>query len=178
MKDFLLSIVVLGMTFGLQAQAVAGEAELRLPTLNNHYDLFGSTFTGGELLAWGMVICALGALFGLIEFLQLKRLPAHPSMVDVSNLIYETCKTYLWRQARFMVFLWALLAGIIVLYFGVLEHKGVTKVSVDMTRAEASLEAEATTPLEVMEGAVHGQVILSGARGVLARVPLLGKRAL
>ena len=96
-----------------------GEANLILP------DLSVVTFhgvNGRTLLMSGLVICALGLLFGLATFVQLKNLPVHTSMLEVSELIYETCKTYLVTQGKFILLLELFIGTIMVLYFGVLEH--------------------------------------------------------
>lgn len=97
-----------------------GEANLRLP------DLSGVNFLGGTngrtLLLSGLIVCALGLLFGLLIYTQLKKLPVHQAMRDISELIYETCKTYLVTQGRFIFILWIFIAAIIALYFGFLLH--------------------------------------------------------
>ena len=93
-----------------------GEANLVLP------DLAQATFLGGTngrtLLMWGLLVCALGLLFGLVTFMQLKNLPVHRSMLEISELIYETCKTYLITQGKFLLLLWIFIAVIISAYFG------------------------------------------------------------
>ena len=94
--------------------AFASEAELRIP------DLSSVTFlgvTGHNLLLWGLLICVLGVLFGLVQSIQISRLPVHKSMKDISELIYETCKTYLITQGKFIAILWAFIAAIMVWYF-------------------------------------------------------------
>ncbi|HSB11368.1 MAG TPA: sodium-translocating pyrophosphatase [Blastocatellia bacterium] len=94
-----------------------GEANLRLP------DLSQVKFLGVEghtLLLFGLVICALGLLFGLMMYVHLKNLPVHKAMREISELIYETCKTYLITQGKFILILEAFIAVIIALYFGVL----------------------------------------------------------
>jgi K(+)-stimulated pyrophosphate-energized sodium pump len=95
-----------------------GEASLVLP------DLSRATFLGGidgrALLLWGLVVCALGLLFGLAIYTQLKNLPVHRAMREISELIYETCKTYLLTQGRFLLILWLFIGAIVALYFGVL----------------------------------------------------------
>ncbi len=83
---------------------------------------------GWSLLAGGLVVCAFGLLFGLIVYGQLKRLPVHKTMREVSELIYETCKTYLVTQGKFIAVLWAFIAVIMGVYFGVLEKLPVIKV--------------------------------------------------
>ncbi len=78
----------------------------------------------------GLVVCGLGFLFGLVIATQLKNLPVHQSMLEISELIYETCKTYLFTQGKFLLILEAFIGAIIVIYFGVLEHFEATKVIV------------------------------------------------
>jgi K(+)-stimulated pyrophosphate-energized sodium pump len=92
-----------------------GEANLVLPDLS--IVSFGGV-NGRTLLMGGLAVCALGLLFGLLTFTQLKNLPVHASMRDVSELIYETCKTYLVTQGKFILILWAFIAVIIAAYFG------------------------------------------------------------
>jgi K(+)-stimulated pyrophosphate-energized sodium pump len=94
-----------------------GEAGLKLPDLSL-VSFFG--MDGHKLLTIGILFCILGLIFGLVIFNRLKNLPVHRSMREVSELIYETCKTYLVTQGKFLLFLWLFIAVIIVLYFGVL----------------------------------------------------------
>jgi K(+)-stimulated pyrophosphate-energized sodium pump len=101
------------------AQPGGGEASLKLPDLS--LVSFGS-INARTLLQAGLFVCLLGLLFGLVIFRQLKRLPVHGSMRDVSELIYETCKTYLLTQGKFILVLEAFIGFIIVLYFGFLRH--------------------------------------------------------
>jgi len=100
------------------AQEAGGEANLVLPDLKAV--LFLGGVTGYSLLAYGLIFCALGLLFGLVMYTQLKNLPVHRSMLEISELIYETCKTYLVAQGKFILILEAFIAVVIVLYFGVL----------------------------------------------------------
>src|SRR5213083_2209538 len=101
------------------AQHGGGEASLKIPDL-------GQVHVGGvngrTLLTGGLLICALGLLFGLVVFTQLKNLPVHASMREVSELIYETCKTYLITQGRFILILEVFIGVIMVFYFGVMQH--------------------------------------------------------
>jgi K(+)-stimulated pyrophosphate-energized sodium pump len=100
-----------------QPEQVSGEANLKLP------DLSSVTFIGMDghrLLMIGILFCIFGLGFGLAIYSRLKNLPVHRSMREISELIYETCKTYLITQGKFLLFLWAFIAVIIVLYFGVL----------------------------------------------------------
>ena len=99
--------------------AAAGEANLILPDLST-VDFHG--INGRSLLMGGLAVCALGLLFGLLTFTQLKNLPVHASMLEVSELIYETCKTYLITQGKFILLLEVFIGTIMVLYFGALEH--------------------------------------------------------
>src|SRR5688572_23212992 len=92
-----------------------GEANLVVPDLS--VVEFGG-INGRTLLMGGLLICALGLLFGLTTFTGLKNLPVHPSMREVSELIYETCKTYLLTQGRFILILWIFIAAIMVAYYG------------------------------------------------------------
>ena len=94
-----------------------GEANLRLPDLSS-VNFLG--IDGHKLLLFGILICIFGLLFGMRIFMRLKNLPVHRAMRDISELIYETCKTYLITQGKFLLLLWVFIAIIIVLYFGVL----------------------------------------------------------
>lgn len=96
-----------------------GEANLILPDLSV-VDFHG--VNGRTLLMSGLLVCALGLLFGLATFVQLKNAPVHKSMLDVSELIYETCKTYLVTQGKFILVLEVFIGAIMVAYFGILEH--------------------------------------------------------
>jgi K(+)-stimulated pyrophosphate-energized sodium pump len=104
-----------------------GEAHLILPDLSQ--GLFLGT-SGRTLLMGGLLICALGLLFGLITYMRLRDLPVHSSMRDVSELIWETCKTYLQTQGRFLLILELFIGTIILFYFGYFEHFDAVKVIV------------------------------------------------
>lgn len=106
-----------------------GEANLVLPDLSQS-QFFGGLIDGRSLLLYGLVVVALGLLFGLVIYRQLKNLPVHKSMLEISELIYETCKTYLITQAKFLLILEIFIGIIIVFYFGVLEHFDFVKVLV------------------------------------------------
>ncbi len=99
-----------------------GEANIQLP------DLSSATFLGGvsgtALLALGLLVCLAGLGFGLASYMQLKRLPVHSSMREISELIYETCKAYLVQQGRFLMILWAFIAAVIFVYFKFLAGAG------------------------------------------------------
>ena len=111
------------LAMAAQAQSIppshemSGEASLKLPDLSQVRFL---DMDGHSLLLIGIVFCIFGLLFGLIQYMQLKNLPVHRAMREISELIYETCKTYLTTQGKFLALLWIFIAAIIVLYFGVL----------------------------------------------------------
>ncbi len=100
-----------------------GEANLALP------DLKSVTFAGGidghTLLLFGLVICALGMAFGIAAYARIRGLPVHQSMAEISELIYETCKTYLLQQGKFLILLWVFIGSIVLVYFGSLAVTGV-----------------------------------------------------
>ena len=103
-----------------QEHAGGGEANLVLPDLRSvtFANFFG--LNGHALLSVGLLFCLGGLLFGLAIYVQLKNLPVHRTMLDITDLIYETCKTYLVTQGKFILLLWAFIAVVISLYFGVL----------------------------------------------------------
>src|SRR5262245_25934886 len=100
------------------AAAEGGEAHLILPDLNEAQFL---GVGGKTLLLGGLLVCVLGLLFGLTIYTQLRNLPVHASMREMSELIYETCKTYLTQQGKFLLLLELFIGCIIVAYFGVLQ---------------------------------------------------------
>ena len=97
--------------------AAGGEANLQLPDLST-VNFFG--MNGHALLTIGLLFCVGGLLFGMAIYIQLKNLPVHRTMREISEMIYETCKTYLVTQGKFILLLWAFIAVIIALYFGYL----------------------------------------------------------
>ncbi len=99
------------------ASEAAGEANLKLPDLSS-VNFVG--IDGHRLLLIGIAFCILGLIFGLTIYTRLKNLPVHQSMREISELIYETCKTYLITQGKFLLLLEVFIAVVIVLYFGVL----------------------------------------------------------
>jgi K(+)-stimulated pyrophosphate-energized sodium pump len=99
------------------AEEAGGEAALKVPDLSQ-VNFLG--IDGHKLLLFGIVFCVFGLIFGLAIYSRLKGMAVHKSMRDISELIYETCKTYLFTQGKFLVFLWLFIAVVIVLYFGVL----------------------------------------------------------
>ncbi len=105
----------------------SSEATIKIPDLRN---LSFGQFDGHSLLVWGIVVCVLGMLFGIYQFLKVKRLEVHKAMLEVSELIYETCKTYLLTQGKFLVILWLFVAAIILFYFGYLMHFTIDKLAI------------------------------------------------
>ncbi|MEO5509904.1 MAG: sodium/proton-translocating pyrophosphatase, partial [Longimicrobiales bacterium] len=111
----------------LQAvEHAGGEANLVLPDLSSAQFL---GMSGSALLSIGLLVCLGGLIFGVMVYRHLAALPVHKSMRDVSELIYETCKTYLAGQARFLAILEAFIAVIIVGYFGLLRHMDTVQVA-------------------------------------------------
>jgi K(+)-stimulated pyrophosphate-energized sodium pump len=112
----------------LTAQSAGGEASLRLPNLDS------ATFLGGiggrSLLMFGLIFCALGMVFGLTIYMRLKNMAVHKSMLEVSELIYETCKTYLLTQGKFLILLECFIGVIIVFYFGFLQGRPASEVAI------------------------------------------------
>src|SRR6476469_5204725 len=104
-----------------------GEANLVLPDLST-VEFRG--VNGRALLMGGLAVCALGLGFGLFVFTQLKNLPVHAAMREVSELIYETCKTYLITQGKFILVLEIFIGAVIALYFGLLQHMSPARVAI------------------------------------------------
>jgi K(+)-stimulated pyrophosphate-energized sodium pump len=121
---FLLSSLMLLLMAGT---AFAGEANILLPDLSK-ITFFGGSLGGVTILNFGLLICLIGLAFGFMQYAQTKNLPAHKSMLDVSQTIWETCKTYLLQQGKFLLALWVLIAICIVYYFGVLSAMGTSAV--------------------------------------------------
>jgi K(+)-stimulated pyrophosphate-energized sodium pump len=112
-------LILLAMGGSTPLLAQGGEAELKLPDL--HQAIFlGGSISGPTLLLWGLGISALGFVFGLAMYTHLRNLPVHQSMLEISELIYETCKTYLITQGKFLLILEIFIGAIIVFYFGFL----------------------------------------------------------
>jgi len=116
---------IAGLCLGLLAVSVtplmASEADLKIP------DLTGQLFLGVDgrtLLMLGLAACFFGLIFGLVEYVRLKKLPVHRTMLEVSELIYETCKTYMITQGKFLAILWLFIAAIMIYYFGFLAQGG------------------------------------------------------
>ena len=97
--------------------ARASEIDLKIPLLDVEYNFWGYAVTGSQILLYGLIVCALGMLFGFYEFCKIKKMPAHKSMLNMASLIYETCKTYMKQQAVLLVILEAFIAVCIFYYF-------------------------------------------------------------
>ncbi|MBK6795888.1 MAG: sodium-translocating pyrophosphatase [Acidobacteria bacterium] len=105
-----------------------GEANLKLPDLSSVNFIGG--LNGKSILLFGFIVSFLGVIFGFITYTMLRKLPVHRSMGEISELIYETCKTYLITQGKFLVILWIFIAVIIMLYFGFLLSFPFIKVAI------------------------------------------------
>src|SRR4029079_18355527 len=123
---FLGLVVLVSLLGGFATPASASEAELVMPDLSSVNFLGG--INGHSLLLGGLVVCVLGMVFGLVIYTQLKNMPVHKSMRAVSELIFETCKTYLVTQGKFILILEAFIGAVIVVYFGWLRHFEPVKV--------------------------------------------------
>ena len=114
------SALLAGCSSGAAASAegehqIGGEANLQLPDLGQVQFLGG--MDGRMLLAIGLVVCLAGLLFGVVTYSQLRKLPVHRSMQEISELIYTTCLTYLKTQGRFLLILWAIIGAVIFAYY-------------------------------------------------------------
>jgi K(+)-stimulated pyrophosphate-energized sodium pump len=121
--------ILLGLAFFAAASAFAGDADIQLPELES-VKFFHGAVTGHTILHFGLFVCAVGAAFGILEYLRTRALPVHRSMAAVSHIIWETCKTYLFQQGKFLAALWALIAGCMIYYFIGLQHKPLGQVLV------------------------------------------------
>jgi K(+)-stimulated pyrophosphate-energized sodium pump len=117
----LLAVVTLGATasFAQPSSEAGGEAGLKLPDLSS-VSFFNNAIDGHKLLLIGILFCIAGLGFGMAIYTRLRNLPVHRTMREISELIYETCKTYLVTQGKFLLLLWVFIAVVIVLYFGIL----------------------------------------------------------
>jgi K(+)-stimulated pyrophosphate-energized sodium pump len=129
----LLTLMAAATQAGAAQESTGGEANLKLPDLSQvpFLGVHGQPATGingHSLLLWGLLFCVFGLAFGLTIYVRLKNLPVHRAMREMSELIYETCKTYLVTQGKFLFLLWIFIAAIIILYFGVLLHYELIRV--------------------------------------------------
>jgi len=143
----LLGAAAILLAAGTLDSALASEASLKLPGFTDPL-FFGGSTTGASILTTGLVVSALGLLFGLFEYRTLRNLPVHKSMLEISDLIYETCKQYLITQGKFILVLEIFIGAVIVLYFGFL------------------LQDAAMTPLRVLIILLFSFVGIGGSYGV------------
>jgi K(+)-stimulated pyrophosphate-energized sodium pump len=115
-------------TAAFAQERTGGEANLIIPDLNSVSFLGG--IAGRNLLSFGLIICVAGLLFGLIIYNQLRKMAVHESMLEISELIYETCKTYLITQGKFILILELFIGFVILLYFGWLQHYEPIRVAI------------------------------------------------
>src|SRR3954468_20036955 len=106
---------------GFATPAFASESDIHIPDLKS-VSFFNGSLSGNAVLMIGLAVCVLGVIYGWMQYVQTKNLPVHKSMADVSQIIWETCKTYLFQQGKFLAALWILIAVCMVYYFGVLSH--------------------------------------------------------
>lgn len=119
-------VLLVLLTVGL-SPAFASEADINLPDLR--LVQFGSV-NGMYLMYAGLAVCVIGLVFGLIQYKQTKAMPVHQCMSDVSQTIWETCKTYLFQQGKFLAVLWVLIGACVSYYYFGLQHKSVTDVAI------------------------------------------------
>jgi K(+)-stimulated pyrophosphate-energized sodium pump len=120
------SVITLLLT---SPMALASEAELILPDLRS-VKFFGGRIDGWSLLIWGLAICVFGMVFGAVQYRRIKQMKVHKAMLEISELIYGTCKTYLLTQGKFIIILWILVAIIIAVYFHGLQKMEAAKVAI------------------------------------------------
>ena len=129
MKSFCRSLLVPALLAAgfLPTTGFSSESDLMLPGAADRakitFDFLGFTLGGSAILSIGLIVSVLGVIFGLYECSNLRKLQAHKSMLDVSSLIYSTCKTYLFQQAKLLLGLELLIGGTMVYYFGWLQGK-------------------------------------------------------
>ena len=119
-KSLIRTAVAFAIALITPVMAFASEADLKIPELSPAQN---------KLLVYGMLICLLGMIFGYYQFLRVKSYKAHKSMLNVSNIIFETCKTYLVQQGKFLAILLVLIGLCIAFYFGYLQHTAASGVA-------------------------------------------------
>jgi len=126
MKKFLSVSLLLGL-LGIPFLSSASEVDLLIPNLHSsHFANLG--LDGWRLLFYGIIIILLGMGFGLKQYLNIKKIPVHKAMSDVSHIIYTTCKTYLKQQGKFLIILFLIIGTAIFYYFFGLNHLALPKV--------------------------------------------------
>src|SRR4051795_4821711 len=126
----LLSLLLSAPSFAQSEEGAhrGGEASLVLPDLSSA--TFLGSIPGDRLLMGGLLVCLAGLVFGLVIYTQIRKLAVHRTMAEISELIYETCKTYLVTQGKFILLLEVFIGTIMVVYFGVLLKLEATRVLV------------------------------------------------
>ncbi len=129
MKKNLSQLFILGTFCFLQRSAWASEADLKIPDLHEgHFASFGG-LTGYQILLYGAMVILGTVGVSLYQFIKIKALPAHQSMLDVADTIFQTCKTYLKQQIKFLTILFAIIASAMAYYFVGLQHESVTTLA-------------------------------------------------
>ena len=121
--------ILLFLTLLASTGVYASESDIQIPPLGDVKFAGLGGVSGATLMYIGLLICGIGMIFGLIQYTQTKALPVHKSMADVSNTIWETCKTYLFTQGRFLAILWVLIACCMIYYFKVLQGNSIGNVN-------------------------------------------------
>ncbi len=116
----------------------ASEASIRMPDLSS-VKFLNNSINGHTLLALGLIVCVIGLIFGLIIYKSLQNMPVHKSMLEVSELIYETCKTYLFTQGKYLAFLWVFIGAVMFVYFKFLAHDENGNAGLSITKVLAIL---------------------------------------
>ena len=115
--------------FGLINSASASEIDLNIPSLTDvTYNFNGTIVSGYDLMIYGMWVCGIGIIFGLYEFFKIRRMPAHPDMLRISETIYAPCRTYMHQQGRLLAVLECFIGACIFYYFFYLNGLPLAKV--------------------------------------------------
>jgi K(+)-stimulated pyrophosphate-energized sodium pump len=107
----------------------AGEADIVLPDLGQVQFSGLGGMSGLSIMYFGILVCFIGLIFAIVQYSQTNKMPAHKSMLDVSNIIWETCKSYLAQQGKFLIALWVLIAICMIYYFMGLSHKPIGEMA-------------------------------------------------
>ncbi len=126
MKKLFRWFMVTATLFTVQGIALANDADLKIPDLHEgHFNLFGG-LSGFQILFYGAIVIVGTAGLSLYQFFAIKALPSHRSMLDVAETIFQTCKTYLKQQVRFLAMLFGIIALAMSYYFIALQHESIT----------------------------------------------------
>ena len=129
-KKVFSAALLLLMVMLLASPVLAGEADIKLPPLDQvQFSAFGG-MSGVHIMYFGLLICVVGLLFAMAQYKQTHNMPAHKSMLNVSSIIWETCKSYLMQQGKFLIALWALIAACMVYYFIGLSHTSIGQMAI------------------------------------------------